>query len=78
MQEELVLCVQTLFHFGFRCGDLSKLSLGCGMLHRRAGVGGDVTVLVRGGIQVQDFPVYLQSHASTVEGSDRRRNHRYF
>jgi hypothetical protein len=66
------------FIFVFRCGALLQLGLGGGMLHRRAGVGGDVTVLVRGRIQVQDFPVYLQSHASAVERSDGCRNHRYF
>lgn len=48
------------------------------MLHRRAGVGGDVTVLVEGRIQVQDLPVYLQSHASTVERNDGCRSHGYF
>lgn len=66
------------FVFVFRCRDLSQLGLGCGMLHRRAGVGGDVTVLVEGRIQVQDLPVYLQSHASTVERNDGCRSHGYF
>lgn len=59
----------------FRCRDLSQPGLGCGMLHRRAGVGGDVTVLIRGRIQVQGLPIYLQSHASAVERGDRRGSH---